>query len=230
MHSNPEGFIMKRKTIFLYLILALAMFIPLGAAAKDAKTADVPPPVPLVPDAAQKMVAEINAQMSYVADSASGISMVVTTPQDLNNLESSNPLGRQLQEEMAYLFTRSGYQVQEIRKGAHVVFDKTQGEFMLTRDTDLLASTSFKATVILTGTYTVGPKSVRVNMKLLHAKSREVLAASSATIPMTREIRTLSSNRGLENMGRTPSVGSRLPNSSLVSQDSNDLRSFIQYY
>ena len=219
---------MKNRTVFLYLILALALFIPLGAAAEE--DAAPPPPAPLVPDAALKMVAEMNAQMSFVAESAEGISMVVTTPQDLNNLESSNPLGRQLQEEMAYLFTRSGYQVQEIRKGAHVVFDKSQGEFLLTRDTDLLQSTGFSATVILVGTYTVGPKSVRVNMKMIHASSREVLAASSATIPMTREVRTLASNKAMENMGRTPSVGSRLPNSGLVSQDSTDLRSFIQYY
>lgn len=215
-----------KKTVFLYVVLALSIFIPLSAAADEA----TPPPAPLVPTATQKMAAEINAQMSYVADSAAGLSIVVTTPQDLNNLETSNPLGRQLQEEMAYLLTRSGYRVQEIRKGKYVVFDKEQGEFLLTRDTDLLQSTRFNANLILVGTYTVGPKSVRVNMKVLHAPSREVLASSSATIPMTREVRTLTSNRGLENMGRTPSVGTSLPyGSGMLSQDTSDLRSYYHY-
>ena len=220
---------MTGKTILLYIVLALALFIPLGAAAGDEEAAPPPPP-PLVPQAAMKMVSEINAQMSVLSGDAGNIAMVVTTPQDLNNFESSNPLGRQLQEEMSYLFTRSGYRVQEIRKGANVVFDQQQGEFLLTRDTDLLASDSFDATVILVGTYTVGPKSVRVNMKLLHAPSREVLASSSATIQMTREVRVLTSNKALQNMGRNPSVGTRLNSSDyMVSGGSADLRSFIQY-
>ena len=220
---------MKGKTILLYIVLALAMFIPLGAAAGDEDAAPPPPP-PLVPQAAIKMASEINAQMSAVSGSSANITMVVTTPQDLNNFESSSPLGRQLQEEMSYLFTRSGYRVQEIRKGANVVFDQQQGEFLLTRDTDLLASDSFDAVVILVGTYTVGPKSVRFNMKLLHAPSREVLASSSATIQMTREVRALTSNKALQNMGRNPSVGTRLNSSEYaVSRDSTDLRSFIQY-
>lgn len=220
---------MKRKTLLLYLVLALAMFIPLGAAAEDNDNT-VPPPAPLVPQAAAKMASEINAQMSGLAGSATSITMVVTTPQDLNNFETSNPLGRQLQEEMSYLFTRSGYRVQEIRKGSYMVMDPKQGEFLLTRDTDLLESTTLNATVILVGTYTVGPKSVRVNMKLLHAPTREVLASSSATIQMTREVRSLTSNKALEQMGRSPSVGTKLQNDYMVSQESTDLRSFIQYY
>ena len=118
---------MTGKTILLYIVLALALFIPLGAAAGDEEAAPPPPP-PLVPQAAMKMVAEINAQMSVLSGDAGNIAMVVTTPQDLNNFESSNPLGRQLQEEMSYLFTRSGYRVQEIRKGANVVFDQQHGE------------------------------------------------------------------------------------------------------
>ena len=213
-----------KKTVFLYVILALSMFIPLSAAASESEQ----PLAPLVPTAAQKMAAEINAQLSYAADSAGGLSIVVTTPQDLNHFGTSSPLGRQLQEEMSYLLTRSGYQVHELRKGKYVVFDQEQGEFLLTRDTELLQTQRFNSNLILVGTYTVGPLSVRVNMKVLHACSREVLASSSATIPMTREIRVLSSNG---NMGRTPSVGTRLPYSGgMVSQDSTDLRSYIQYY
>ncbi|MBQ4132590.1 MAG: hypothetical protein IJD04_02515 [Desulfovibrionaceae bacterium] len=220
-----------KKTFLLYVIMALSMFIPLGAAADEPQQ----PIAPLVPTAAQRMTAEINAQMSYVADSASGLSIVVTTPQDLNNFGVSSPLGRQLQEEMSYLLTRSGYQVEELRKGRYVVFDQEQGEFLLTRDTELLQSLRFNTNLIMVGTYTVGPISVRVNMKVLHAPTREVLASSSTTIPMTREIRMLTSNRALENMGRTPSVGTRLPysgmvNPGMVSQTSPDLRTYIQYY
>ena len=57
---------MTGKTILLYIVLALALFIPLGAAAGDEEAAPPPPP-PLVPQAAMKMASEINAQMSVRA-------------------------------------------------------------------------------------------------------------------------------------------------------------------
>lgn len=126
-----------------------------------------------------------------------GLSISVTTPVDLNSLEHSNALSKQLQEELARWFVQAGYEVHEIRKGASVLFEPEQGELLLTRKQRLLSSTKISSKALVSGTYTVTPKNIRFNIKVVATGNREVLAMSTMTIRLNAEVASLLKvNRG----------------------------------
>lgn len=167
-----------------------------------------------VPAIAGRLAAELDAQVSQLLGQADSgyrnLRIIVTTPANLNNLESANTLSRQMSEELAYWLVNAGYQVQEIRRGANLLFNPEQGEFLLTRNRDLLAETEANAGAVLTGTYIITPRAVRFNIRLLELATGETLAMGNATIPMTGEVRALvTDNEGLY-LSMRPSVGTRL--------------------
>lgn len=155
-----------------------------------------------VPQAASAVGREMDRQvLSRLGQSeapAKGVSLCITTPVDVNNLEASSPLARQMQEEIARWFVQAGYNVLEIRKGADLLFEPATGEMLLTREDRLLGNRSVTSTAIVAGTYTVTAENVRFNIRLVSTKNREILAMSTVTVPMNREVASLarSSARG----------------------------------
>ena len=174
----------------LALALALLCCAPAGAAT--------------VPQAASAIGREMDRQM--LERIGQGVSLCVTTPADINNLERSNALARQMQEEIARWFVQAGYDVHEIRKGADVLFEPEQGELLLTRKQRLLGSKKIASKAIVGGTYTVTPKSVRFNIRVVATGNREVLAMSTMTVPMSSEIAALLkiSGKGAAGYGGIP--------------------------
>lgn len=161
-----------------------------------------------VPNAAAGMALELQEQLGRIPGQ---VSIIITTPADLRNLNESSGLGLQLAEEIAYRFVSDGYKVQEIRKGADLFFDETNGELLLTRNPQYLATTTVQSSAVLVGTYIVTNRSVRVNLKLVHTPDNEVLAMSTATIPLSSEVRSLlASPLNLAGMGHVPSIGTTL--------------------
>ena len=177
-------------------LLCLAMLLPLAAHGKT------------IPQLAAEMGVELDGQLSQLT---SRVTMIVTTPVNLRNLNESSALGLQLSEELAHYFVSMGYRVQEVRKGSGLFFDELNGEMLLTRNPEFLANTDVSSAVVLVGTYVRTNRSVRVNIRLLHTPSNEVLAMSSATIPLTSEVRSLLlSTTELADMGHVPSIGTKL--------------------
>ena len=177
-------------------LLCLAMLLPLAAHGKT------------IPQLAAEMGAELDAQLGQITHK---VTMIVTTPVNLRNLNESSGLGLQLSEEFAYYFVSSGYRVQEIRKGAGLLFDEVNGEMLLTRDPSFLANTDVDSAVVMVGTYVRTNRSVRVNIRLVHTPTNEVLAMSSGTIPLSSEVRSLlMTSTDLADMGHVPSIGTKL--------------------
>jgi len=110
----------------------------------------------------------------------------------VNDLTVSSPLARQMQEEIARWFVQAGYNVVEIRKGADILFDPPTGEMLLTREDRLLGSRRVASTAIVTGTYTLALDHVRFNIRMVRTENREILAMSTITLPLNREIAGLS--------------------------------------
>ena len=143
----------------------------------------------IVPSAASAAGREMDRQ---VAKRASGrVSLCFTTPMDVNNLDVSNALARQMQEEISRWFVQAGYDVHEIRKGRDILFEPGTGELLLTRKEKLVGNRNVNSTAIVAGTYTVTPEHVRFNIRIVRTKNREVLAMSTVTLPMTKEIAAL---------------------------------------
>jgi hypothetical protein len=170
-----------------------------------------------VPLAASAMGREIDRQvverLGQMDSPAQGVSLCITTPVDNNDLEASNPLARQMQEELARWFVQAGYEVQEIRKGADLLFEPSTGEMLLTRKESMLGGKQVGSTAILAGTYTVTPKNVRFNIRMVRTSNREVIGMSTMTVPIDGEVAALvrSGQAGGLGMPIEPTVVTLLP-------------------
>ncbi len=216
---NP--FLLRIVTVGTLLVCLLLPMVASAGIFDFWKDDPVPAPKPksapvTLPMVAFKMAEMLDAQLverlNLIEGPAKGYTLIVTTPVDLNNLEDSSPLARQMGEELALWFVQSGYKVQEIRKGRTVLFEPGTGELLLTRRSQLLANENVRSAIIMASTFSQTPRAVRFNVRLIHAASNEVLAMSSQTLRLNAELRTLVAENGYG--GRTriaPSVGTRLP-------------------
>ncbi len=159
----------------------------------------------LGPRAANTMAAQMDAQIlqranataahipkkelaAYQQQLRNSITIMTTVPVNLNDLTLSNALARQISEEMSRWFVNAGYRVKEIRKGTEIRFQEKTGEMLLTRDRSELAKKTASSVAILTGTYVMSPEQVRFSMRLLHTPSNDVIAMSTATVPITPDV------------------------------------------
>ncbi|MDR0339310.1 MAG: hypothetical protein LBH65_03420 [Desulfovibrio sp.] len=181
----------------LFAALVLTIF---PALAHNAVAATIPQTASAAGREMDRQIAERLGQDS----SARGLSLSITTPVDVNDLEASNPLARQMQEEIARWFVQAGYDVQEVRKGRDLLFEPKSGEKLLTRKEKLVGDRSVTSAAIVAGTYVVTPEHVRFNIRVVTAKKREVLAMSTVTLPMTREVAFLARSDGDTLFGGTP--------------------------
>lgn len=194
------------KKLLLTLVLLL---LPINAAASQ-----------LMERAAVAMVGEMNGQLAarfgHMSASANGISIVLTTPVDIADLESSNVVALQMQEYLAACLVRSGYSVQEIRKGKSLLLRPGKGEFLLTRKKNLSSVSQTRSSFTLVGTYNIAGGSITFNIRLVETAGTEVHAMSAVTLPLTGEMRAkLASANGKSGGDQgfliQPSVFGRLP-------------------
>ncbi|MCR5813993.1 MAG: hypothetical protein K6G15_05840 [Desulfovibrio sp.] len=114
-----------------------------------------------------------------------------TSPVNLNSLEESCPLARQMTEEVSSQLMALGYRYEELRKGKVIRFDRRTGELNLTRNVRQLTQNYGKGQAILAGTYVISDADVRFSFSLIHTLTNEVLAKASVTVPITQDIISL---------------------------------------
>lgn len=124
-----------------------------------------------------------------------GQRLILTTVVDLDNLYATTSFGRTLTEALSTSLFRHGFGVVEIRKSAELLIRDNRGELMLTRDAKLLASQQ-QAAAILTGTYSLTPTTVILNLKLLDAGSQQVLSVAGLELQRSRNINHLLATGG----------------------------------
>ncbi|MCL1984945.1 MAG: FlgO family outer membrane protein [Betaproteobacteria bacterium] len=211
---------MTRRLFFLFLALAI-LLIPMAAAAgiMGIGRGTVTTAADDMAEAIDKQILghfgveqpgffSKSEQKHHPVNIRRALSISCTVAVDLNNLESTSPVGRQISEEMARWFVQAGYKVKEIRKGKDVHIDATRGEMVLTRDVRKLLSTNVTTEAVLAGTYVVTPEQVRFSMRLLHVPSNDILGMATATVPITEDLKPL-----LHDMKETkvvPSIGTQL--------------------
>ncbi len=196
--------------IFVLPVLALA-FIAWPVPAKSAKSLEG-----AVPQAASALARQIDrqiaARLQQPETPAQGVSLAVTVPVNVNDLDESNPLARQMAEDLARWFVQAGYSVQEIRKGGVVLFEPRNGEKLLTRRSELVDNDTVTSAAVLVGTYTVTNKNVRFNIRIIQTAGREVLGMATISVPVTSELRALLGGSGTSgHFGIEPTVATTLP-------------------
>ncbi|ROH86167.1 hypothetical protein ED236_06870 [Pseudomethylobacillus aquaticus] len=113
--------------------------------------------------------------------------IVISTIVNMNQLSQTSSFGRLLTEQISGRFTQQKYSVVEMKMRNDVLIKDDQGEFLLTRELkDLATSVSSQAVVV--GTYAVNGTDVFVNLKVVQPNTNLVLAASSYSIPKTRNM------------------------------------------
>lgn len=116
--------------------------------------------------------------------------LILSSMVNIDDLYQTSRFGRTLTEALATRLFRHGFGVVEVRK-AHELLVKTRGgELMLSRDATLLASKN-NATAIVTGTYSLTPDSVIINVRFLDAGGRDVLSVAGLEIQRSRTINAL---------------------------------------
>jgi len=167
-----------------------------------------------VPRAASQIVEQMDQQLmrriGQAPDGRANVLIVSTVSVNLNNLDETNPLSRQISEEITSALLAKGYRANEMRKGKEIIMRERDGEKILTRNLSQLATRDVTSVAVLAGTYLVTPDNIRFNMRLIHTPSNEVLAMGSATVPVTEEVKQLLSDKKKPGPPQ-PSVYTRLP-------------------
>ncbi len=118
-----------------------------------------------------------------------GISVIITTPVDLNDFEASNPVARQMQEELSRWFIQAGYSVQEVRQGKALLMRPYTGELLLTRNKELMHDRQARSALTLAATYSLTSRNMIFNVRLMQTGGTEVYAMSNITLPISGELR-----------------------------------------
>lgn len=109
---------------------------------------------------------------------------------NLDEVETSSPLGRLMGQQCGSEIVDKGYQVTELLLAETVYIDPAEGEFLLSRDLEQLAA-KHDATMVVVGTYTTGIKTIYVTAKVVRSADARIMGARNFELPMTSEVRAL---------------------------------------
>jgi len=120
-------------------------------------------------------------------DGDNGGRLIFTTLVNLDDLRQTSKFGRAMSESMATQLFQHGYGVVELRKVANIMIQAQNGEMILSRDAARLAR-QYEANAIVAGTYSLTPRTVIVNVKLLDVRSQEVLSVAGMELERSAAI------------------------------------------
>jgi TolB-like protein len=130
--------------------------------------------------------------------SVHGERIILTSMVNLEDLYETSAFGRTMTESLSTTLFKYGFNVAEVRKAPSVFVRSKEGELVLSRDVALLAE-SQAVHGIISGTYSLTPTTVIVNVRLLDATSQEVLSVAGMELQRTRNINYLLTEKGTFN-------------------------------
>ena len=114
---------------------------------------------------------------------------------DDNDLTRTSAMGRVLAQQMASRFIQADFTVLEIKVRKSVRLRKGEGQFLLSRELEDVA-TNHKATAVLVGSYVESRSLLFVNAQLILLNGGVVLASQDFKVPLTFELRALLTQTG----------------------------------
>ncbi len=127
-----------------------------------------------------------------------GERIILTSMVNLEDLYETSAFGRTMTESLSTTLFKYGFRVAEVRKAPSVFIRSQEGELVLSRDVALLAANQ-AVHGIISGTYSLTPTTVIINVRLLDATSQEVLSVAGLELQRTRNINYLLTERGIFN-------------------------------
>lgn len=171
-----------------FLLVAVVLFMAVGCAKKltTGGTASV-----ITPDffgIGEEIALQLNGSLRKPV--GAGQRLIMATVVEIDDLYATSRFGRTLTEALSTSLFRHGFGIIEVRKSSELLVKSESGELMLSRDARQLALTQ-EAGAILTGTYSLTPETVIINLKLVDAGSQDVLAVAGLEIQRTLSINHL---------------------------------------
>lgn len=116
--------------------------------------------------------------------------IIIASFANINNLSKSSSFGRIASQQVATIFTNSGFNVIEMLLRKDVVIKQQQGEFLLSRQLQKIG-TQHNAQAVLVGLYAVAETYVYVTAKLINAKNSITISSYDYKIPKVPDIQEL---------------------------------------
>ncbi len=115
---------------------------------------------------------------------------IVTTLVNINNLTQTSSFGRGLAEALRTELFKRGAHIIDIMPAKNLFIAPNKGTIILTRRADLIAS-KVKACAILTGTYSPGPNSLDINLRLISIRGHRILSVAGLNIEETPALKQM---------------------------------------
>lgn len=198
---------MKHGIVVLILSLWLAGLTACEMKAVSLRQSQAPHPLyshASVFDITRELAQELLANLQDEAARSS--TCIITTFVRLDDLKKTDSLGRLLAEGMGNELVKAGMAVTELRNTGAVSVHPTTGEIILSRDSAELKGYVDTA-YALTGTYSVGERSIAVSVRLLDMRTHRIVAVANNELIRTPDIDTLLS--GLSQVA--PTAYDKLP-------------------
>ena len=109
--------------------------------------------------------------------------LIVATFVNIDDLEQTSSFGRIVAQQFGTRFTQLGFPLIEMLVRKDIYIKQKGGEFLLTREVQLL-SEAHDAQAVIVGTYASGKDSVFVTSKLVRAKDNTVMASFDYRLPV----------------------------------------------
>lgn len=107
----------------------------------------------------------------------------VLTFANLNNLNTTEPIGRYLQERLSYYLFNNGFRLKELRLGKQIRYIPKTGEINITRLKSELNEAGYgRLESIIIGTYIDTGKNYYVSVKLIELKNGLIRAIGEVTL------------------------------------------------
>jgi TolB-like protein len=129
------------------------------------------------------------AQLLLRMGSAGGILNVSLV--ELNDLDKSSLFGQTCTEQIASRLSQHGFKVLESRLGAELRMERTQGEFMLTRDSARLLNANHDAHAVLLGVYSETSNRVFLSVRVVRLNDNAVIAGYEYYLPKYADVASL---------------------------------------
>jgi len=132
----------------------------------------------------------VDLMLAETPSMAAGTPVVVATISDIDDLNTASPLGNMVSDLVRTRLVQSGVTVSEMRMRGAVLFDRKQGEIMLTRQMNRLIRPA-TAAVVVTGTYAAGYSRVYVSLKMVAVADGRILAGADYVLPRGSDVEGL---------------------------------------
>lgn len=110
---------------------------------------------------------------------------------NMDDLESTSPLGRLLARQMASRFTQRGYAVTEVKLRKTLAMRQGKGEFLLSRNLADIQQKDLKSQAVLVGSYLVAHNTLFVTAQVIRTRDQVVLASQDFNLGLSSDLRAM---------------------------------------